>query len=168
MTEGCDDAECPICLDKLQLVKNEGPTGLYVSACNHTFHDACIQKLFSTGVHKCPLCRAQWKTSNVDNDGDENENDENEDYYEIIERHRREIREAELERLEPSRVVAREERARERREAELAELTLSVDPSRPSRVASGSEVRTHNLRSFATNYNYLRIMSGLGGLHYTG
>ena len=129
--------DCSICLDKLR-------TPLYVSACNHTFHDACIQKLFSTGVHRCPLCRAQWETA--DNNGvggasDDDDDDEN------------------VDRLDPSRAVAREQRAREQRERD-AEL----DRLDPSRVVARERNR---LRVFATNYNYLRVMSGFRGLTYT-
>lgn len=48
--EKIDYEECSICLDD---IKEE----IYITKCNHTFHNKCIIELKNNNINKCPCCR---------------------------------------------------------------------------------------------------------------
>lgn len=53
---GDDDAQCPICLDRLcPDAADNAPASIV--ACGHTFHFACIAE-WARGSMSCPLCKA--------------------------------------------------------------------------------------------------------------
>lgn len=44
----CRSAECPICLDPINLSTRK------ITICNHVFHELCLNQIVG---HTCPLCR---------------------------------------------------------------------------------------------------------------
>ncbi len=143
-----DDDVCSVCLEAL--IKD-----IHVACCKHAFHESCVKS-----INRCPLCRVSWKDNNSEEDEEEGDEDEvNGTFIESVHRHQDYLRfqeqEAALDALDPSRVARRLERARLEEERFRAEAEL--DRLNPNR---------RYLRTMATNYNMLRIMSGLGGLSY--
>ncbi len=55
---------CAVCLDDLDGLLYEGP-------CGHAVHRACADAMMHHACGRaCPLCRATWRESECDDDGD--------------------------------------------------------------------------------------------------
>jgi hypothetical protein len=52
---------CPICIDDIEV----GDDAVFLSVCNHVFHNHCISQCLSTNTRNCPYCRAEIITQEM-------------------------------------------------------------------------------------------------------
>jgi len=73
MSNNICEAECPICMEIIELDKNCVKT-----ECGHSFHSNCLMKSIAFNGFGCPYCRFEMveETSDSDEDSDDEERDD--------------------------------------------------------------------------------------------
>ena len=71
MSNNTCEAECPICMENIELNKNCVKT-----ECGHSFHSNCLMKSIAFNGFGCPYCRFEMVEETSDSDSDDDSNDE--------------------------------------------------------------------------------------------